>query len=219
MFPRKPLTPLEKGYVTPEPSIQKVDGSAVTQPVSGEVTVTGVNQTSGLALESTQQQVSTRVGSQTETAPATDTASSGLNGRLQRVAQRLTTLITNLGSPFQAGGSIGNTAFGVNNGAGVNAVNIQDGGNSITVDAITLPLPTGAATALNQTDGSQKTQIIDSNGDSLGTPTNPISVDANLNVDSEGLSTFQEQYTQTELLTLIYEELQAQTKLLKKIYQ
>jgi hypothetical protein len=33
------------------------------------------------------------LGAVTETAPATDTASSGLNGRLQRVAQRLTSLI------------------------------------------------------------------------------------------------------------------------------
>lgn len=32
------------------------------------------------------------------------------------------------------------------NGAGAAAVNIQDGGNSITVDATSLPLPTGAAT-------------------------------------------------------------------------
>lgn len=37
-----------------------------------------------------------RTGSLTETAPATDTASSGLNGRLQRIAQRVSTLITNL---------------------------------------------------------------------------------------------------------------------------
>lgn len=34
-----------------------------------------------------------RIGALTETAPATDTASSGLNGRLQRIAQRLTSLI------------------------------------------------------------------------------------------------------------------------------
>lgn len=34
-----------------------------------------------------------RVGALTETAPASDTASSGLNGRLQRIAQRLTSLI------------------------------------------------------------------------------------------------------------------------------
>jgi len=35
-----------------------------------------------------------KLGSLTETAPASDTASSGLNGRLQRIAQRLTSLIT-----------------------------------------------------------------------------------------------------------------------------
>ena len=34
-----------------------------------------------------------QLGSVTETAPGTDTASSGLNGRLQRIAQRLTSLI------------------------------------------------------------------------------------------------------------------------------
>lgn len=35
----------------------------------------------------------TEIGVVTETAPATDTASSGLNGRLQRIAQRLTSLL------------------------------------------------------------------------------------------------------------------------------
>lgn len=35
----------------------------------------------------------TKTGALTETAPATDTASSGINGRLQRIAQRLTTLL------------------------------------------------------------------------------------------------------------------------------
>jgi hypothetical protein len=38
------------------------------------------------------------IGSVTETAPASDTASSGLNGRLQRIAQRLSTLITAVGT-------------------------------------------------------------------------------------------------------------------------
>lgn len=39
----------------------------------------------------------TRVGDLTETAPASDTASSGLNGRLQRIAQRLTSVLGSLG--------------------------------------------------------------------------------------------------------------------------
>lgn len=38
----------------------------------------------------------TNLGGVTEAAPATDTASSGLNGRLQRIAQRLTSLIAQL---------------------------------------------------------------------------------------------------------------------------
>ena len=40
-----------------------------------------------------------QIGSLTETAPATDTASSGLNGRLQRIAQRLTAFFGTAGSP------------------------------------------------------------------------------------------------------------------------
>lgn len=46
-----------------------------------------------------------KLGSVTETAPATDTASSGLNGRLQRVAQRLTSLLSYGGSLAAAIGS------------------------------------------------------------------------------------------------------------------
>lgn len=46
--------------------------------------------------------IETPIGIATETAPATDTASSGLNGRLQRIAQRITSLIatvaTNVGA-------------------------------------------------------------------------------------------------------------------------
>lgn len=44
-------------------------------------------------------------GSLTETAPASDTASSGLNGRLQRIAQRITSMIALL--PTALGGSGG----------------------------------------------------------------------------------------------------------------
>ncbi len=40
--------------------------------------------------------IQSKLGIVTETAPSTDTASSGLNGRLQRIAQRLTTLIAQI---------------------------------------------------------------------------------------------------------------------------
>lgn len=46
------------------------------------------------------------IGSLTETAPATDTASSAVNGRLQRVAQRLTSLIALLPTALGAGGGL-----------------------------------------------------------------------------------------------------------------
>ena len=45
------------------------------------------------ATEATLAAAATLYGAVTETAPASDTASSGLNGRLQRIAQRLTSLI------------------------------------------------------------------------------------------------------------------------------
>jgi hypothetical protein len=51
------------------------------------------------------------IGALTETAPASDTASSGLNGRLQRIAQRLTSLIALL--PASIGGKTAAASLGV----------------------------------------------------------------------------------------------------------
>lgn len=48
----------------------------------------------------------TTIGALTETAPATDTASSGLNGRLQRIAQRLSSLIALLPTALGANGGL-----------------------------------------------------------------------------------------------------------------
>jgi hypothetical protein len=112
-----PASPSEEHVTAGSPhSVRLTDGTsfykattpADTQPVSGPLTdaqlratsvpVTanaGTNlNTSLLSLETTQVTVSTRIGDLTETAPGTDTASSGLNGRLQRIAQRITSLLT-----------------------------------------------------------------------------------------------------------------------------
>lgn len=69
-----------------------------------------------------------RIGAVDETAPGTDTASSGLNGRLQRIAQRLTSLIallpaalTTVGSAFKTGASEGTLTCKVTNGQTVSA--------------------------------------------------------------------------------------------------
>jgi hypothetical protein len=66
-----------------------VSNFPATQPISAA----SLPLPSGASTLGEQQTQSTRIGDLTETAPATDTASSGLNGRLQRIAQRLTSLI------------------------------------------------------------------------------------------------------------------------------
>lgn len=78
------------------------------------------------------------IGALTETAPTTDTASSGLNGRLQRIAQRLTTLITNLGT----------LVFGA--------------GTATAAQRVTLASDDPAVSALGATSGSKV--ITDANG-------------------------------------------------------
>lgn len=91
-------------------------------------------------------------GSLTETAPASDTASSGLNGRLQRLAQHLTTLLNVVKGDYEAVGAsqtdqqLGSASSDVAAGdflAGVliipattspGAVSIKDGsGSSMTI--------------------------------------------------------------------------------------
>lgn len=97
----------------------KVDGSAVTQPVSGTfyqatqpVSAASLPLPIGAATEATLAGVltttdfDTKTGSLTETAPASDTASSGLNGRLQRIAQRLTSLIALLPAALTGSGNL-----------------------------------------------------------------------------------------------------------------
>lgn len=53
----------------------------------------GVDQTTPGTTDSVTVKASEGIGSLTESAPANDTASAGLNGRLQRISQRLTSLI------------------------------------------------------------------------------------------------------------------------------
>jgi hypothetical protein len=72
------------------------DGTTSVQTVGGGGgggDATAANQVTG---NNSLASIDTRTGSVTETAPASDTASSGLNGRLQRIAQRLTSLIAQI---------------------------------------------------------------------------------------------------------------------------
>lgn len=66
---------------------------------------------SSQATASNQTALNTLTGAVNETAPASDTASSGLNGRLQRIAQRLTSLISLF--PATLGQKTGANSFAV----------------------------------------------------------------------------------------------------------
>jgi len=220
------------------------------------------------------------IGALTETAPATDTASSGLNGRLQRIAQRITSLIAliptalgqgtmatsfkvvlpsdqsaipvtltsttvtgtvseNLaqvngvtvltGTGAQGTGSqrvtvatdsatvagsasipagtnlmgkvgIDQTTPGTTNRVDIGTVNGQApafgtgvrGGtvqrvtvatdDLVPISAASLPLPTLAATSTKQSDGTQKTQIVDGSGNVAGTTTTGANIGLNTQV-------------------------------------
>lgn len=105
-----------------------------------------------------------QLGSLTEGAPATDTASSGLNGRLQRIAQRLTSILAKLPALGTAGtassdvitiqGIASMTAVKVD-GSGVTqpvsgtvTANLAAGTNNIgDVDVLTVPTDPFGATA------------------------------------------------------------------------
>lgn len=71
-------------------TLSKINSIVSPLTIEGGVNITGLTQTE---LSTELQTLEDRVGSLTETAPTTDTSSSGLNGRLQRIAQRLTTLL------------------------------------------------------------------------------------------------------------------------------
>ena len=102
-FPVKPVL----GSITPYLKVIVKNESGATLAASGHavyytttignstgtVGTVGIDQTTPGTTDSVTVKASAGIGSLTETAPATDTASSGLNGRLQRVSQNITSLI------------------------------------------------------------------------------------------------------------------------------
>jgi hypothetical protein len=113
---------IETNFVDATINGLKVDGSAVTQPVSA----------SSLPLP---------------TGAATETTLSGVKTSVDSINTTVNTDNTTTGTKALLVG--GATAAGVFQSFEVNAsghLNVADGGGSITVDATSLPLPTGAAT-------------------------------------------------------------------------
>lgn len=120
------------------------------------------------AVLSTEQEA--LIGALTETAPATDTASSGLNGRLQRVAQRITSLIALV--PVSLGQKTMADSFAVTIASDQSALPAIAGRakvaqlfNDYTITSIT----TGAYVQLTASTPSivNKLEIFDSSGETL----------------------------------------------------
>lgn len=83
--------------------VEVVSGAITTTPgATGTGTSTGAQR----VVTASDSPEIVLIGAVTETAPATDTASSGLNGRLQRIAQRLTSIIALLPTALGAGGGL-----------------------------------------------------------------------------------------------------------------
>lgn len=101
------------------------------------------------ATETTAQAVSTRVGPTDETAAATDTSTSGLNGLLKRIAQRLSTLISFYASDFGVSTGAIRTAAQVGNATG--AANFGAGTTTAQTLRTVTNLHDGSANALTST--------------------------------------------------------------------
>lgn len=116
--------------------------------------------------------LSGKLGAVDETAPASDTASSGLNGRLQRIAQRLSSIIGLLPTALGAGGGL----------------KVDGSGTALPVSAASLPLPSGAATAAKQpalgTAGTASADVISVQGIASMTPLQIADNSGSLTVDA-----------------------------------
>jgi hypothetical protein len=120
---------------------------ATPVPVSdggGSVTVDGSVSVSNFPAFPAVQPVNDNGGSLTVDGPLTDAQLRATAVPISAASLPLPAGAATAALQTQPGVDIGDVT--VNNAAGAAAVNIQDGGNSITVDATSLPLPTGAAT-------------------------------------------------------------------------
>jgi hypothetical protein len=120
---------------------------AATGPSSAARQVVTIGDKAGNAVDS--------IGGLTETAPASDTASSGLNGRLQRIAQRFTSLIALVPAALSPAGALKTGLVTVNptsvltRPANTTAYAVDDlVANNVTAGSVTVPSFTATPTAL-----------------------------------------------------------------------
>lgn len=161
---------------TPSNPVRVDPTGTTTQPISA----VSLPLPTGASTESTLLANGVLLGTVTETAPASDTASSGLNGRLQRVAQRISSLIALI--PTSLGQKTSANSFAVVVASDQSTIPVsltsttitgtvaatQSGTWNITNVSGTVSLPTGASTSALQTSGNASLTSIDGKLNSLG---------------------------------------------------
>lgn len=96
----KPVAVSATALPLPANAAQETGGNLATLATNSALAATAAKQDT----------TNTNIGPPGATVCATDTGSCSLNAQVQRALQRLTTLITNVGSPLQAGGTVGQGA-------------------------------------------------------------------------------------------------------------
>lgn len=126
----------------------KVTGAGGTFPVTGTfwqatqpISASSLPLPSGAATSALQTTGNSTLSTINTSIGSTNTAIGTSNTKLDTLNSSIGTVNTTLGSPFQAGGSIGNTAFGATQSGTWNINNVSG----------TISLPTGASTSSNQT--------------------------------------------------------------------
>jgi hypothetical protein len=125
-------------------------------PVTMSSAPTGAATETTLASRLSESDFDTKVGALNESAPASDTASSGLNGRLQRIAQRLTSLLAVFPTTIDTNG-------GSKSASTLRVVLATDQPALTNKLLVTPDLPSGASTAANQSTGNTSLGNIDTN--------------------------------------------------------
>ena len=161
--------------------------SAVSLPLP-----TGAATEASLATRLSESDFDTKIGALTEAAPATDTASSGLNGRLQRIAQRVTSLIALfpaalVGGRFDTniGAWLGSTAPTVGSKTSANSIPVVVASDQSAVPisgTVTTTPPSNAST--NVTQFGSNAVVTGTGVSGLGIPRVTVSSDSSITANA-----------------------------------
>lgn len=185
-------------------NLTQVAGSTIATAATG-IPKVGVTDASGNAINSTSNALDVNIKSGN---PTTITVTQGTATNLKTQAES-----------YQGGSAVGSgnplQVSLANTGANATAVKVDNSAVTQPISAASLPLPTLAATSTKQSDGSQKTQVVDGSGNVIGATVNaldiniksgnPTSITANagtnLNTSALALSATQTDGTQKTRIT------------------